>query len=166
MLHTLIFDSSIFFSLDSAQEEIRRLKSSSLLIDDYESQIRRLRGEVNILRDEKTLLLTGLKTFVLVTPNWFAFTLFAFISFQVVINFFRLWCKNVEPTIPVIFCIILQISEATQRKEKEVCKAMHVWSFFHVWIGEAVVSRLREFSSYVSRLCVRNSVDNALFNLI
>lgn len=47
--------------LDSAQDEIRRLKSSSLLIDDYEGQIRRLKGEVNILRDEKTLLLTGVR---------------------------------------------------------------------------------------------------------
>ncbi|XP_075250974.1 mitochondria-eating protein-like isoform X2 [Convolutriloba macropyga] len=47
--------------LDNAQNEIRRLKSSSLLVDDYESQIRRLKSEVNVLRDEKSLLLTGIR---------------------------------------------------------------------------------------------------------
>merc|ERR1712076_41034 len=47
--------------LDNAQGEIRRLKSSSLLVDDYEAQLRRLKNEVNVLRDEKTLLLTGIR---------------------------------------------------------------------------------------------------------
>jgi hypothetical protein len=45
--------------LQGAQDEVRRLKSSSLLVDDYETQIRRLRSEINLLRDEKSIYLTG-----------------------------------------------------------------------------------------------------------
>ena len=62
-------------SLDNAQNEIRRLKSSSLLVDDYESQIRRLKSEVNVLRDEKSLLLTGHATFTICKGTKFLYIL-------------------------------------------------------------------------------------------
>jgi hypothetical protein len=48
--------------LQGAQDEVRRLKSSSLMVDDYETQLRRLRSEINLLRDEKSIFLTGRPT--------------------------------------------------------------------------------------------------------